>query len=112
MRRSATSPPQGTSRSVRSSETRARTGVRLVSSRGVALRHTREGHEKDIWDRARVDDVIHFTRSLDERLARAVRGGLALAADRLVNGESALLYNHDRAPRMGVPARGAARDDR
>jgi hypothetical protein len=75
-------PPQGRSRSVRSSDTRARAGVRLVSSRGVALRHTREGDEKDVRDRAGVEDVIHFARSLDERLPRAVGGGLALGADR------------------------------
>ena len=81
LRRSATSPSKGTSRSVGSSETRARAWVGLVSSRGVALRHTREGDEKDIWDRARVEDVVHFARSLDERLSRAVRAGLALAAN-------------------------------
>jgi hypothetical protein len=75
-------PPQGRSRSVRSSDTGARAGVRLVSSRGLALRHTREGDEKDVWDRAGVEDVIHFARSLDERLPRAVRGDLALGADR------------------------------
>ena len=75
-------PPQGRSRSVRSSDTRARAGVRLVSSRGLALRHTREGDEKDVRDRAGVEDVIHFARSLDERLPRAVRGGPALVADR------------------------------
>jgi len=75
-------PPQGRSRSVRSSDTRACAGVRLVSSRGGALRHTREGDEKDVRDRAAVKDVIHFARSLDERLPRAVRGDLALGADR------------------------------
>jgi len=75
-------PPQGRSRSVRSSDTRACAGVRLVSSRGGALRHTREGDEKDVRDRAGVEDVIHFARSLDERLPRAVRGDLALGADR------------------------------
>jgi hypothetical protein len=75
-------PPQGRSRSVRSSDTRACAGVRLVSSRGGALRHTREGDEKDVRDRAGVKDVIHFARSLDERLPRAVRGDLALGADR------------------------------
>jgi len=112
MRRSATSPWQGTSRSVSSSETRARAGVRLVSSRGVALRHTREGDEKDIWDRAGIEDVIHFARSLDERLPRTVRGGLALAANRSVNGERALLYDNDRAPRMGVLAGGTTGGDR
>ena len=94
------------------SETRARAWVRLVGSRGVALRHTREGDEKDVWDRARVGDVIYFAGSLDERLSRAVRGDLALAADRLVNGERALFNDHDRASRMRVPARGSARVDR
>src|SRR6266702_6355342 len=112
MRNSTTPPPQGRSRSVRSSETRARARVRLVNSRGVALRHTREGDEKDVWDRARVEDVIHFASSLDERLARAIRGGLALAADRCVDGERTLLDDHDRASRMRVPASGAARLDR
>src|SRR5690348_228044 len=77
--------------SVRSSETRARARVGLVSSCGVAQRHTWEGDEKDVGDRARVGDVIHFARSLDERLPRAVRGGLALAADRLVNDKRTLL---------------------
>ena len=81
------SGPRGRSRSVNSSDARARAGVRLVSSRGVALRHTREGDRKDVWDRAGVEDVIHFARSLDERLPRAVRGGLAVRADRSVNGE-------------------------
>ena len=75
-------PPQGRSRSVRSSDTRACAWVRLVSSRGGALRHTREGDEKNVRDRAGVEDVIHFARSLDERLPRAVRGGPALVADR------------------------------
>ena len=98
--------------SVRSSETRARARVGLVSSCGVALRHTREGDEKDVGDRARVGDVIHFARSFDERLPRAVRGGLALAADRLVNDKRTLLDDHDRASRMRVPARRAARVDR
>jgi hypothetical protein len=97
MRDSATSPSQRTPRSVKSSKTRARAGVRLVNSRGAALRHTREGDEKDIRDRARVEDVIHFATSLDERLPRAVRAGLALAANRSVNGERASLYDHDRA---------------
>src|SRR4029453_13138689 len=46
-------------RSVRSSETCTRRG-RLVGSRGLALRHPWEGDEQDIWDRARVDDLIHF----------------------------------------------------
>jgi hypothetical protein len=75
-------PPQRRSRSVRSSDTRARAGVRLVNSRGAPWRHTREGDVKDIWNRAGVEDVIHFARSLDERLPRAVRGGLALVVDR------------------------------
>jgi hypothetical protein len=97
---------------VRSSQTRPRARVGLVSSCGAALRHTGEGDEKDVGDRARVGDVIHFARSLDERLPRAVRGGLALAADRLVNGERTLLDDYDRAARMRVPARGAARVDR
>src|SRR6185312_15680951 len=97
--------------SVRSSETWARARVGLVSSWRVALRHTGEGDEKDVGDRARVGDVIHFARSLDERLPRAVRGGLALAIDRLVHGERALLDDYDRASRMRVPARGAARVD-
>ena len=98
--------------SVRSSETWARARVGLVSSWRVALRHTGEGDEKDVGDRARVGDVIHFARSLDERLPRAVRGGLALAVDRLVNGDRTLLDDHDRASRVRVPARGAARADR
>src|SRR5689334_2494853 len=86
--------------SVRSSKTRARARVGLVSSWRVALRHTGEGDEKDVGDRARVGDVVHFARSLDERLPRAVCGGLALAADRLVNGERALLDDYDRASGM------------
>src|SRR5207244_5843747 len=94
---------------VTASDARACAGVRLVSSRGGALRHTREGDEKDVRDRARVEDVIHFARSLDERLPRAVGGGLALVADRCVDGERTLLDDHDRASRMRVPARGAAR---
>ncbi len=72
----------GTSLSVRSSDTRARARVRLVSSRGAAWRHTREGDVKDIWNRAGVKDVIHFARSLDERLPSAVRGDPAMVADR------------------------------
>src|SRR5215210_230156 len=83
-------------------------GIRLVNSRGVALRHTREGDEKDIWDGPRVDDLVHFARSLDERLPRAVGGGLAPAANRFVDGERARLYDDDRAPRMAMPAGGAA----
>ena len=76
------------------------------------MRHTQEGDEKDVWDRARVDNVTHFARSRDERLPRAVRRGLALAADRSVNGERALLDDDDRAPRVRVLASGAARVDR
>ncbi len=78
----------------------------------LALRHTRQGDEQDVWDRARVDDVIHFARSFDERLPRAVRAGLALAAKRSVNGERAGLYDHDRAARMRMSAGGAAGLDR
>ena len=74
--------PQVRSRSVRSSDTRARARVRLVNSRGAPWRHTREGDEKDVWNRAGIEDVIHFARSLDERLPGAVRGGPALVADR------------------------------
>jgi hypothetical protein len=74
--------PQVRSRSVRSSDTRARARVRLVNSRGAPWRHTREGDVKDVWNRAGVEDVIHFARSLDERLPGAVRGGPALVADR------------------------------
>src|SRR5215216_5528720 len=102
----------GTSRSVRSSETRARTGIRLVSSRRATLRHTREGDEQDIGGRPRVDHVVHFARSLDERLPRAVGGGLALAANRSVDGERARLHDDDCAARMRVPAGGAAGVDR
>ena len=40
----------------------------LVNSRGGALRHTWEGDEKDVWDRARADDIDYFARSLDEAL--------------------------------------------
>src|SRR5437667_516325 len=112
MRRSTTSPSQGTSRLARSSETGARAGVRLVNSRGAALRHTRKGDKKDVWDGARVEDLVHFAGSLDECLSRAVRGGLALATDGSVNGERALLDDDDRSSRMGVPAGRAARDDR
>ena len=103
--------PSWSSCSVRSSET-ARAWVRLVSSRRVALRHTREGDQKDIRDSARVEDVIKLARSLDERLPRAVRHARALAADGLVNGKRARLDDYDRATRMRVPARGAARVDR
>src|SRR6266480_947400 len=92
--------------SVWSSDARACARVRLVDSRGAALRHTGEGDVKDVGDRARVEDVIHFARSLDERLSRAVCGGLALAVDRMVNGERTLLDDYDRASRMRVPARG------
>jgi hypothetical protein len=95
-----------------SSETRARARVRHVNSRGLALGHTREGDEKDVWGRARVDDLIHLARSLNEGLPRTVRGGLALPADRSVNRERARLNDDDRAPGMGVPAGGAARIDR
>ncbi len=48
--------------------------------------------------RARVDDVIDFAGSLDERLPRRVPGGLALAADRSVLGELALLYEQIAPP--------------
>ena len=72
----------------------------------------REGHEKDIRDRARIDDLVHLPWSLDERLLRAVRGDFALAADRSVNRERALAYDHDCASRMGVPAGRAARINR
>ena len=98
--------------SVRSSNTRARSRVRLVRSRGASWRHTREGDVKDVRNRAGVDNLIHFARSLDERLTRGVRGGLALAADRSVSGERALLDDDDRAPWMGMPTRGAPGVDR
>ena len=58
------------------------------------------------------DDLVHFAGSLDECLPRAVRGGLALATNGSVNGERALLDDDDRSSRMGVPAGGAARDNR
>src|SRR5262245_5659348 len=103
--------PSWSSCSVRSSEA-ARAWVRLVNSCGVALRHTREGDEKDIRDRARVEYVVHLARSLDERLPRAVRHARALAALGLVNGERARLDDHNRATRMRVPARRAAHVDR
>jgi hypothetical protein len=48
------------------SQPRTRAGVRLVDPRGVALRYTREGDEKDIRDRARIDDLVHLAGSLDE----------------------------------------------
>lgn len=95
-----------------SSHARTRAGVGLVDSRGVALRYMREGDEKDIGDYARVDDLVHLPWSLDERLLRAVRGDLALAANRSVNRERSLLYDHNRASRMGVPAGRAARINR
>src|SRR3954471_745732 len=93
--------------SVRSLDTRACCGVRLVRSRGAAWRHTREGDVQDVRYRAGVEDLIHFARSLDERLARAVPGALAPAAGRSVHGECARLDDDDRAPWMGVPPRGA-----
>jgi len=68
------------------------------------MRHTRECDDEYIRDCAGVDYVIHFARSLDERLPCGVAGGLALAADRSVNGEFALLHHHYRTPWMGVPA--------
>ena len=98
-------PSAGTSRSVRSSEPRAGTGIRLVSSRGGALRRTWEGDEQDVWDRARVDDVIHFARSLDERLPRAVGGVLALAAKRSVDGERAVCTTMIAPPGCGASPR-------
>src|SRR5512133_2836888 len=102
---------RGTLRSVRSSETWTRARVRFVGSRGRALRHAREGDEQDVWIRACVDDLVHFARSLDERLPGGVRGALTLAPDRLVHRERAVLDDHDRASRMRVPTRGAARVD-
>ena len=57
-------------------------------------------------------DVNPDRDSTIERLLRAVRGDFALAADRSVNRERALAYDHDCASRMGVPAGGAFRDDR
>src|SRR5881392_182694 len=95
-------------RSLGSSETRAGAGVRLVDSRGAARRHTREGDVEDVWSRARVEDVVHFAGPLDERVPGAVRGALALATDRSVNRGRALLYDNDRAPRVGVPTGRAA----
>src|SRR3954449_6981821 len=68
----------GTSRSVRSSDTRAGAGVWLVGSRVGALRHTGKRDEQDIGDRACVEHVINFAWSLDERLPRTVGRGLAL----------------------------------
>src|SRR5947209_5702374 len=97
----------GMSFSVRSSNTPAGSRVRLVRSRGAAWRHSREGDVKDVRNRAGVEDLIHFARSLDERLAGGVRGGLALAADRSVSGERARLDDDDRAPWVGMPTRGA-----
>src|SRR4029077_17856844 len=92
--RSATSPIAGdVARSLRSSETLAGAGVRLVDSRGAAGRHTREGDVEDVWSGARVEDVVHFARPLDERVPGAVRGALALATDRSVNRGRALLYD-------------------
>ena len=98
--------------SAMASDAWARAGVRVVDSRGLAQRHTREGDVKDIRDRAVVDDLVHFAGSLDERLPRAVRPDLALATNRSIDGELALLDDDDRAPRMRVPPGGAARDDR
>src|SRR5215472_18594600 len=94
------------------SETWAGAGVRLVSSRGVSLRHTRESDEKDVGDRAVIGDLIQLAGAFDERLARAVRLGLALAADRLLNGERSLLDDDDRAARMRVPSGGTTGLDR
>src|SRR5262249_61099425 len=93
---------------IRSSEARARARVRLVSSRGGALRHTREGDEQDIRGRALVDDLVNFARSLDERLSCGVLVALTLAANRTVDGERSRLHDDDRAPRMRMPAGGAA----
>src|SRR6185436_8498292 len=92
--------------------TRAGAGVWLVSSRGAAGRHTREGHVEDVWSGACVEYVVHFARPLDERIACAVRGAPALAANRSVNGGRALLFDYDLAPGVGVPAGRAARVDR
>src|SRR5436189_289171 len=102
---------RGTSRPVRSSETWTGARVRFVGPRGRALRHAREGDVQDVRVRARVDDLVHFAGSLDERLPGGVRGALALTAHRSVHRERALLDDHDRAPRMGVPPRGPARAD-
>src|SRR5438876_9158809 len=94
------------------SDAGAGTRIRLVDPRGATLRHARKSDEEYIRDRAGVDDLIHFARSLDERLPGRVAGAHALAADRSVNGERALLNDHDCTPWMRVPAGGAAGEDR
>src|SRR5690242_20572635 len=94
------------------SNARARSRVRLVRSRGAAWRHAREGDVKDVRNRAGVEDLIHFAGSLDEGLARDVRGALALVADRPVSGERPRLDDDDRASWVGVPTRGATGVDR
>ena len=90
----------------------ARTRVRLVNSRGSPGGHTREGDVEDVWTRARVEDVVHFSGPLDEGLSRGVTGGLApglhgtppvrtsIGADRVVGDERALLDDDDRAARV------------
>ena len=95
--------PHARDRRVRSGRQTCARRSRLVRSRGLTLRHTREGDEQDIWGRARVDDLIHYVRSLDERLPGGVRRDLARAADRCVHRERPFPYDHDRAPRMRVP---------
>jgi len=97
---------------VNPSETRARAGIRLVNSRVAALGHTREGHEKNVGDRAVIGDLIHFAGPLYECLPRAIRFDLSLAADSFMNGERSLLDDDDCSPRMGVPAGGATWLDR
>src|SRR4029077_5174464 len=105
----ATSRAAGASRSLRSSDTRARAGVRFVDPRGAARRHTREGDVEDIRSTARVEDVVHLARPLAERVPAAVGDAPALATDRAVKRGCALLDDDDRAPRVGVPAGRAAR---
>jgi hypothetical protein len=68
-----------------------------------------KGDVEDVGDRAVVEDVIHFARSLDERLPVAVRGDLAVAAVRGVDGERPLLDNDGCASGMRMPAGGPAR---
>ena len=96
---------------VRLSKAQACTRVRQVDPRGAALRYTWESDEEHIRDRAGVDDVIDFARALYERLPRGVACCLALAANRSVNREVALLYDDYRTPWMRVTAGGAAGND-
>lgn len=77
----------------------------------ATLRHPRERDQQHVRSRSCVDDVIDHTRPLEESLTRGIGRDLALAGDRLEDGQCALLDDDDRPTRMRVPTGRSTRDD-